>query len=1022
MKENREGPRLIAGKRILALAVAAACAPPIVSSVARAQDLGPVEEVVVTGSRIRQTPGMVTPTPVTSVTPTELLNFEPGGTIAEQLDALPQFFSNETAQRGGGALFGTGGGSYLDMRDLGRERSLVLLDGSRVVPADKRGAVNVDTFPTALVSRIDVVTGGASAAYGADALGGVTNFVIDREFQGLKVSAGTGASEWGDGDRWDFSVAGGTRLGERLNLIGSFEARQIDQINRDPEEVDSDWFQRWGFVTNPAWSPGAPAGVPQRLTLPRVTSSEHSPYGLIRNTGVPELDYMKFTPDGSDIEPFVLGDVVSLGGPGSTRSMSGGPEAEIHNRAFGGGPSGAEVIGRSGFLGLQYRISDSLTAFGQVLAGRSESNSRNVRGAYSLQDLWYASIAVDNAFLPEHIRQIMLDNDLAEIQVHKLGAFLGVPEIGYNEYDHNVFRTESWSVGLDWTMPNGWDLRASWQSGTSDKSSGVRPKIRVDRMFLGMDAVRHPETNEIVCRVQLYNPTPEQLAASPAVQGLVSSRSNITALGSEGEPLLSPIGLDNTIQDCVPYNVLGNGNISQEALEYVTTPKIGLAEVKQDFAEVIVNGQVHRGWGYGPLSLAAGLTWREQSFAEGAIPADVDALGPPLNDPDLGIRGIPPGYTGGSPNLHQFSTVPLIDGEYDVWEWFAELNVPFWESGSAARRLDGSVAYRSSDYSTTGTIDAWKLGLDFRVFSDLRLRATKSRDVREPNFSERFDAQGGGGAINDPRFGNAQFQITSVSGGNPNLRPEFADTLVAGFVYQPGWAQGLQVSADWYEVDISDAVGTLGLQRIVDECELNNVQELCAQITRDPNTGEIGRIFNVFLNVAQAKVEGIDAELIYRAEPNLFGSHAESFNLRTLAGYIIERADTPFGGAPFDVAGSLGTPELTGIVTGTYEVGPFSFQLQARHIDSVKVNPRWVEGVDIDDNSIPSSTWFNGRIAYGRQAAGGGAWRIALNIQNLFDRSPPTIPSFTSRGGSQTTFSIYDTFGRRYQVNFSYDF
>src|SRR5690606_28843324 len=135
----------------------------------------------------------------------------------------------------------------------------------------------------------------------------------------------------------------------------------------------------------------------------------------------------------------------------------------------------------------------------------------------------------------------------------------------------------------------------------------------------------------------------------------------------------------------------------------------------------------------------------------------------------------------------------------------------------------------------------------------------------------------------------------------------------------------------------------LGLQRIVDECEINGVQELCNQITRDPQTGEIGRIFNVYLNVAQAKVEGIDAELLYRSEPNLFGDQAESFSLRALGGYIIERSDTPFGGAPFDVAGSFGTPELTGVITATYAVGPFSFQLQGRHIDEVKRDARWVE-------------------------------------------------------------------------------
>src|SRR5690606_19322656 len=131
----------------LALSVAAACAAFTMSPGSFAQDQQ-LEEITVTGSRIRQTDGMTMPTPVTAVTTDELAMFEPGGTIAEQLDALPQFFGNGTAQRGGGTLFGTGGGSYLDMRNLGTNRTLVLLDGSRVVPADKRGSVNVDTFPT----------------------------------------------------------------------------------------------------------------------------------------------------------------------------------------------------------------------------------------------------------------------------------------------------------------------------------------------------------------------------------------------------------------------------------------------------------------------------------------------------------------------------------------------------------------------------------------------------------------------------------------------------------------------------------------------------------------------------------------------------------------------------------------------------------------------------------------------------------------------------------------------------------
>jgi outer membrane receptor protein involved in Fe transport len=980
-----------------------------------------IEEIQITGSRIRATDGMAEPTPVTALTITELSSFEPGGTVAEQLDALPQFFGTQTAQRGGGALFGTAGGSFLNMRSLGANRTLVLLDGSRVVPSDKAGSVNVDTLPTALIRTVDVVTGGASAAYGADALGGVTNFVIDRQFEGLKIEAGTGVTEQGDGQRYNLSVAAGKRFGDRLNVIASYDEKYINQIERDPESLDPDYFQRWGYVTNPAWKASDPEGTnPQRLTLPWVTSSQHSPYGLINAPGTP-LHRMKFLPDGSDITPFIDGDITALGG---TQSMSGGPEAQTHNRAFGGAPGGAEVVGRSAFVGLQYEFSDSLSVFGQMLAGRSESNNADHRSGYSLQAPWTATVFRDNAYLPASVAAIMDANDMDSFQLNKLGSFLDTPEIGYDERDHNVFTTQSWSVGFDAQLPNGWDLSGNWQSGESERRTQVYDKIRVDRMLLAMDAVRDPATGAIVCNVTLHNPSEADLAASPSVVGRVTSRSSTLHAIDPSiplEPLLSPIGLDNTVRDCVPYNVMGNGNVSPEAIEYTGTDKFGLGEIEQDFAELLLQGEVFEGWGYGPISFAAGLNWREQSFTDGAVPVDVDDLGPPLNDENLGIRGFPNGYTGGSANLHMFSTVPLIYGDLDVWEWFGELQVPIWESESGAQRLGGSVAVRQSDYSRSGKIDTWKIGLEFQAFEDLRLRATKSRDVREPTFRELFDAQGGGGSVDDPTRDNENIQITSVAGGNPNLSPEVADTVVAGLVYQPSWLQGLSVSTDWYQVEIMDAIDQLGLQRIVDECYTNGQTALCPNIERGA-TGEITRVFNYFLNVAQARVEGVDLEVAYSAEPDLFGDQAESFRIRALAGYVIERADTPLGGTPTDVAGGTNTPKWTASVTSNYAIGPVSLQLQMRHIDSTIRNTTWVEGVDVDDNSVASSTWFNGQVGYNGETSNGSTWTAALNVQNLFDRNPPIIANFGSRAGSQIISNTFDTLGRRYQLSLKYNF
>ena len=179
-------------------------------------------------------------------------------------------------------------------------------------------------------------------------------------------------------------------------------------------------------------------------------------------------------------------------------------------------------------------------------------------------------------------------------------------------------------------------------------------------------------------------------------------------------------------------------------------------------------GELTDGWGAGPLSLATGLTYRDQSFNDGAYPVEIDALGPPFNAPTLGIRGIATAWSGGSPNLHQFSTVSAIEGGYDVWEAFGELNVPIWQSSSGERNLGTSFAYRSSDYSNVGQFDAWKIGLDFQMHRDLRLRATRSRDVREATFAERFDNSPGGGTVLDTARNDLSSTITLTMAGNPD--------------------------------------------------------------------------------------------------------------------------------------------------------------------------------------------------------------------------------------------------------------
>ncbi len=1007
-----------------------------VPSVSQAQNEAPqaLEEIRVTGTRIARTSGMETPVPVTSVTTQELFDQEPGSTISQQLDGLPQFFNNGSPQRGDGGnpSVGSGGPGALNIRNLnsastgaGISRTLTLLDGARVVPTDKRGTVNVDMFPTALMRSVDVVTGGASAAYGADALGGVVNFVLDREFEGLKVSGGTGMHDYDNtGQQFELSVAGGKSFfDDRLHVIGSVEGRQIEEIQPDKERWDS-LQNMMGYVTNPAWAAaGCRVNVycgagPQRLTLSGVTTLNSAPTGLIRGTNTP-LDWMKFSQDGSSIVPFDRGSVAALpGGTGSTATAAGTPETAIDYQTSLLGPTGMEVVSRSSLLGVQFDFTPTITGFAQFIAGRTESNDTSNNANFSMANTFAPLIAVDNAYLPASVRDVMVARNLTQFALNKSSQqFAGRPELGSNRIGRNVFTQWQYSVGIDWEFAEDWNLRASWQQGESKRNSQAYNLLQVDRMALGLDAVRHPTTGQIVCRVNLpqYSPTDAQLRAS--VAGRISNvpLNPYVPAGVPGntQPLPYPVE-PKAISECVPFNVLGSGNMSQAAIDYVGTDRFNIGYVDQDFSEILVTGELYEGWGAGPIGFAGGLTFRDQQFITHATPFDVDMLGPAVNVPALGIRGIGSGFST-STALNLFSGIPKIGGQSDVWEWFSEISVPVWESGNG-QRIDTDYAFRRSTYDRSGAIDSWKVGANLQVMEDLRFRLTKSRDVREPSFAELFDAQGSGETISDPVPGKGTYLSNTLRGGNPNLRPEYADTKTIGFVYQPSFnamVEGVSLSVDFYDVSIKDAVARLTAQRIINECYTTQSPTLCALITRDPVTGTVSQTLDVFLNVAAARTRGVDFEMTIRKEVDIFANANETFSLRWLTGRTFERSDTAPNSTPLDRSGSLGMPDLTTNLTATYGIGAWSMQLQAQYVDRVIRDATWLEGIQVDNNNVASMTWFNGRLGYSGEFTSGSTWSLGLNVQNILDREPPIF------GWTNNT---YDQYGRRYNISFNYSY
>jgi outer membrane receptor protein involved in Fe transport len=1006
----------------------------LLGDAAIAQDAASTEEIVVTGSRVRQVTGMATPTPVTAMTMTELTDINPGSTVAEQLDELPQFFATPTAQRGGNAISTVAGGSYLNLRGMGLNRTLVLLDGTRVPPADANGSVNVDNFPTALIQRIDVVTGGASAAYGADAVAGVVNFVLDREFEGLTTRFSAGTTEQSDGENYNVSIGGGRSfLDDKLHLIGSVDAREIEQVGPDDERF-GDWWQDWGLVRNPDWvSLTATPNIPQRITVPHVFGAQSSPQGLII-TSTPGFAYRNWTfaDDGTDIRPFEFGDYLSLTGVtpggGQLNNQSGGPEYEDYTlasqRASLRGVRGNDVSQHSYFLGVKYDVSDRLVIQGQTTSGRTESGFYHQTSNMAIVGPLYAwTIYRENPYLPQRLATEMDRLGMASIQMTSTGAIdgPGLINIYDDRGDRSIGELESHTIGFDFDINGNWDMSFDYQTGKSTVTTGIVNVPRIDKFFMAMDAVRDPTTGQIVCNIAVRNPSPAELSQFMVGKLLPSP------IDPLGVPADSPIGpLDP--QECVPFNPFGIGNANQAAKDWIVDPEKKQERVlDQDFAELLFTGILTEGWGAGPLSLAAGLTWRAEEFTQVNFPSFGERG--VLNAPTLGIRGIPSGFAGaGNRSLHPFSAIGVGDGDRDVWEWYSELNLPIWKWGSG-QRLGSSLAYRSSDYKRAGRQDSWKIGLDAQIVQSLRLRATKSSDIREPNFAEIFLTGTGGGSVIDLFRNNEQNNaLTVLATSNPALGAETGDTFTAGFVWQPTfaeWIDGLQLSLDWYDIELTDAVAPYGAQRIVDDCFATGAASACNLIQRiattDGSVGAISRILNQNINADRARTRGVDLEIVWGFEPDLFGDQGEALTIRALIGRLDENSTTTAAGTTQDQAGAglpSSRPKYSGIVTGNYNIGPWGFILQGTYFYKVMNNITWVEGRDVDDNWISAQTTFNFAASYRGDMGGGRQWRASFNITNLFDEEPPIVA--TANG--QSLIIGHDTLGRRYNLGVNFDF
>jgi len=952
---NRQPPGSL--RRCVVLSLALQSAVFVMDSHAQEQSTAapPQEEVVVTGTRIQRSEGYEAPTPLTVLSQEQLFGQSANSSVRESLSQMPVFSGGYNITSGAGVpSFNQAGLSTVEMRNLGITRTLVLLDGQRSVGSIATGVVDTDNFPQQLIQRVEVVTGGASAVYGSDAVAGVVNFILDREYTGIKGELSAGETEYGDGKNYKLALAAGFPFaGGRGHVLLSGELVDNDGVVNG---TNRDWGRTTtNYIVNPAYN--GTNGQPEFLLRNNVFLSQGTHGGLI--TSGP----LRGTAFGEGGVPYQFNY-----GEGVARDlfMSGGDYLDTRtDDAFSLLPSQER---RNIFGRVSYDLSDNVNVFLQVSRGISET--------FGIAFPHYQAgagptVLSGNPFIPASVQAQMTTLGLASFR------------LGTMNYDMPFVTTETvraanrYVVGLEGKFDL-WGTNWSWNSYAQigkTKSEHYTHNARINANYTrALDAVTDPSSGNIVCRSTLTDPS----------------------------------------NGCVPWNPMGLGVNSQTARDYILGTAFSEQTTTQKVYAASVTGEPFRNWA-GPVSLALSAEYRKE---EATVTPDAIAR-----------------QSGWHSGNHQ-----LLDAGYHVSEAAIETLVPLLSNKPLIDAWDLSAAYRYTNYEVSGSVSTWKLGTTYAMTPSLRFRATLSRDIRAPNISELFQRQNFGLVSTFDPLTNTTPTHGRTQSGNPNLKPEEADSLTIGVVMQPSFAPGLSVSVDYWDVDIKDAIQLIGGSDVITLC-YRGYDILCPRITRN-SEGVITTVEQGNFNFASQKASGIDIEASYNfGLASLVDSWVGNMTLRLMGTRYLENISNDGFTEPDDSVGTIGgTPEtvLTGSVS--YDLNRFSTTVTTRYFSDVVMDNDYI----VCQTNCPASTtfartfdqlgvdgglYFDLAVSYRLESlfgAGTGEGRLYFNIRNLTNEDPELTPALGTTGlgyiYSRSQNGRWDKLGRVYRLGMDFKF
>ena len=884
----------------------------------------PTQDVVVTGSRVI-TNGNNSPTPLTVVLTEQIQRVTPSN-IPDGLNKLP-IFAGSSNQSTFGAAERNYTGNYLNLRSVGAARTLILFDGHRFPPTTTDNLIDTNAIPQMLIQRVDIVTGGASAVYGSDAITGVVNFVVDKTFEGLKVNLQGGLSSRNDNESVRLGAAWGKSLfGGRGHVEASLEYYDStgvgDKLGRD--------YGRAVYSTQGAGT----AANPFRLVRDsRLTN--FSRFGLIKSGLFAD---QLFAGPGNSLRPFVHGT------PTGTSGVESGGDGTFYNASLQ-----ASLRSYQAFARFDFELGDTVNFYAQGTA----TDSRN---AFSKEEnvINNVTMSSQNPYLPAQYRDALAAANESSFTFAR--QMTEVPRLTPTAWIRNYYLV----AGLNGSLGENtrWDVGYS-HSEARQKVATIN-NMNLGRLYAALDAVAGPN-GEIVCNVTLTNP------------GLYPG--------------------------CVPINPFGESTISRGAQDYILQDTRFRLHNRMDDVTASIAGAPFDTWA-GPVKVALSGEYRH-------LYMDLISDAQPLQR--TSCTGLRFNCTANTPLFASNVVGDMRNRNQRVTEAALEMDMPLLADRVLAQSLNLNAAARYTHYDTSGDVMTWKVGMDWHVSGELSLRGTRSRDIRAPNLNDLYAPIN----VNPSGFNDLHTGITSTvlveSSGNPNLKPEVANTLTLGAVYRPAWLPGFNIAIDYFKLAMDNAIGTLSgsnssVQR---ECEASNgISPLCALSDRplpfsDRSAANFPtRAYARQLNVATLNTHGIDIELNYST-----AVAGGIFSLRSLLSYQPKNVTVNFrGSTPLDRAGASdgrGQPRYRTTSFIRYDRNGAAIDIQQRWHSATRQSSDPTLVFDAADVSAMAYTDLT--ISYDLKVARNISARPFITIQNLWDKqpfpyvatgAPSTVPGF----------------------------